>query len=87
MVTTESIEALVEMLVVRLVRTKLAQSVPVIGAALGAGFNVSTLHAVTKVARLSYHDRHLMRAAAPAIRALRIYFARYALIARAMLVF
>jgi hypothetical protein len=54
------IDAFAEQLGIRLIRAKLAQTVPVVGAAVAGGYNAWYLSAVTETAQMTYRERYLV---------------------------
>jgi hypothetical protein len=59
--TAELVKKVAEALVVRLAKGKLAQVVPILGAAVGGGYNTVFLTEVCRTAKALYSERWLMR--------------------------
>jgi EcsC family protein len=60
--TVKLIQGIAERLSIRITKAKLAYVVPLLGAGVGAGFNVHYIGKVTNAAYHSYRERFLMRA-------------------------
>ena len=56
----EDVEKLAEKLGIRLIRAKLGQLIPIIGAAVGGGYNAWYISAVTETAQSTYRERYLV---------------------------
>ena len=60
-VAMQFVEKIAESLAVRLTRGKIGQAVPLVGSAIGAGFNGWFMTQVTELAEAMYRERFLMR--------------------------
>lgn len=63
--SVRAIKKIAEKLGIRLTKAKLAQVVPVVGAAIGGGFNAWYVSAVTKTARMTFRERYMIRKYGP----------------------
>ena len=65
--TKDLVEKIAEALVMRLAKGKLAQVVPIVGAAIGGGYNLRFIGEVCRTAEMLYAERWLIRAHGPGV--------------------
>lgn len=67
LLTVKLIKKIAQALGVRLTKAKLAQVVPVVGAAVGGGYNAWYMSEVTKTASMMYRERYLIEKYGPEV--------------------